>query len=73
MRIFRWVLLAIVTVASLWGGFAVNHDPAHEYWWDRIPFFFALFGFFGCLVIIFFSKSLGKLFLRKGDDYYDAD
>jgi hypothetical protein len=30
-------------------------------------------GFAACIVIIFFAKILGKLFLRKEDEYYDAD
>lgn len=68
-----WALLAIATAVSFWGGFTMPHDPAHAAWWDRIPAFFAFFGFAGCIVIIFFSKLLGKLFLRKKDDYYDAD
>lgn len=73
MKTMLWILLGIMTAASLLGGFAVPHDPAHEGWWSRIPAFFALFGFIGCLVIIVFAKSLGKLFLRKKGDYYDAD
>jgi hypothetical protein len=73
MRKLLWALLAIATIASLAGGFAIPHDPAHDAWWDRIPAFFALFGFLGCVAIIFLAKSLGKLFLRKRADYYDAD
>jgi uncharacterized membrane protein YhaH (DUF805 family) len=73
MKKLLWALFAIGAIASLWGGFAVPHDPAHDAWWNRIPVFFALFGFVGCIVIIFFAKILGKLFLRKGDEYYDAD
>ena len=73
MNKLRWALLAIATVVSLWGGIAVPHNPAHDAWWNRIPVFFALFGFFGCIGIIFLAKSLGKLFLRKGEDYYDVD
>jgi len=66
-------LLLIAAAVSVWAGFAAPHESAHAAWWDRIPVFFALFGFVGCIVIIFFAKSLGKLFLRKKDDYYDAD
>jgi len=73
MNKLRWALLAIATIVSLWGGFATPPNPAHDAWWNRIPVFFALFGFFGCILIIFFAKSLGKLFLRKREDYYDAD
>jgi len=72
MNRLLWGLLAIAAIVSLWGGFAAPHDPAHDAWWNRIPGFFAIFGFVGCIVIIFFAKLLGKLFLRKEDDYYDA-
>jgi hypothetical protein len=73
MNKLRWALLGVAALISLAGGFALPHDPAHDAWWNFIPAFFAFFGFLGCLLIIFFAKSLGKLFLRKGEDYYDAD
>jgi len=73
MKKLRWALLGIVAVISLLGGLATPHDPAHDAWWNSIPAFFSLFGFIGCILIIFFAKSLGKLFLRKGEGYYDAD
>ncbi|TSA47138.1 MAG: hypothetical protein D4R56_02650 [Deltaproteobacteria bacterium] len=73
MNKLRWALLVVSAVISLAAGFATPHDAAHEEWWNRIPAFFALFGFIGCIVIIFFAKSLGELFLRKREDYYDAD
>jgi hypothetical protein len=73
MNPLRWTLLGIAAAVSLAAGFALPHDPAHDAWWDRIPAFFALYGFIGCLLIIVFAKSLGKLFLRKREDYYDAD
>ncbi|MBU0575259.1 MAG: hypothetical protein KJ704_03340 [Proteobacteria bacterium] len=73
MNKLRWVLLGVAALISLAGGFAMHHDPTHDAWWNRVPAFFALFGFLGCLLIIFFAKWLGKLFLRKGEDYYDAD
>lgn len=73
MNVSRWILLGTAATASLLGGFVLPHDPAHDGWWNRIPAFFALYGFIGCLLIIVFAKSLGKLFLRKREDYYDAD
>lgn len=73
MNKLRWALLTIAAAVSLWGGFALPHDPAHDAWWNRIPAFFAFFGFLGCLLIIFSAKWVGKLFLRKGEDYYDVD
>lgn len=73
MRTLLWILLGTAAAVSLLGGFLLPLDPAHEAWWNRIPAFFALYGFIGCLVIIVFAKLLGKLFLRKKGDYYDAD
>jgi hypothetical protein len=66
-------LLAVAAVLTLLVGFWMPHDAAHDAWWNRIPAFFALFGFIGCLAIIFFAKFLGKVLLRKEEDYYDAD
>ncbi|HLA04615.1 MAG TPA: hypothetical protein VJZ16_01400 [Syntrophales bacterium] len=73
MNRLRWALLGIVAIISLLGGLAMPHDPVHEAWWNRIPGFFALFGFFGCLLIVVFAKLLGKFLLQKKEDYYDAD
>lgn len=65
--------LALAAVLSLLAGFWLPPDAAHDMWWNRIPAFFALFGFIGCLGIIFFAKFLGKVLLRKREGYYDAD
>ena len=46
-------------------------EEGHGYWWNRIPGFWAVFGFVGCVAIIFVSKAIGKLWLQKGEDYYD--
>jgi hypothetical protein len=73
MKRWHWTLLGITAIVALLAGFAMPHDTAHDAWWNRIPAFFALFGFIGCLVIIFFAKFLGKVLLRKQEDYYNAD
>lgn len=73
MNRLSWTLLGIVALISLLGGLAMPHDPVHDAWWNRIPGFFALFGFFGCLLIAVFAKLLGRFLLQKKEDYYDAD
>ena len=73
MNPLRWTLLGIAAAGSLVVEWALTYDHAHDAWWNWIPAFFALFGFFGCLLIIVFAKWLGKRFLRKREDYYDAD
>ncbi len=72
MKSWRRVLLGISMIISLLSGFVVPSDPAHAAWWHRIPAFFALFGFCGCLLILLFAKALGKFLLQKKEDYYDA-
>ena len=73
MNGLRWALVASAAVISLLVGFRMPPDAAHDAWWNRIPAFFAFFGFIGCLLIIFLAKFLGKVLLRKKEDYYDAD
>jgi hypothetical protein len=36
-----------------------------------LPFFSALYGFIGCIVIIIGSKALGRFWLQKDEDYYE--
>ena len=44
----------------------------HVYFsWAAFPAFNAVFGFLSCVVIIVVAKLLGKLWLQKGEDYYD--
>jgi len=44
-----------------------------EFPWSHIPGFFSLFGFLGCLAIIYGAKLLGHCWLQRGEDYYDKD
>ncbi len=48
--------------------------PRHHvmFFWDRIPGFNAIYGFISCLIIIVVSKTLGKWWLQKKEDYYDT-
>ena len=39
--------------------------------WEKIPFFWSLFGGLGCALIVYFSKGLGKLFIQQPEDFYD--
>jgi hypothetical protein len=59
--------LYLVLVLAL--GFLAPQEA--DGFWGTFPIFEAVFGFFGCLVIIFVSKALGHLFLQKKEDYYD--
>lgn len=56
MKRRAWIMLGVITLLS------VVLEP--QSW------FYAVYGFLGCSVIIFFSKALGKAFLQRREDYY---
>ena len=69
-----WIIgLGLLTIASLVGEFTGSHAHHGGHWWSGIPGFFIYFGFFGCLLLIYFAKKLGALILTKNEDYYDND
>jgi hypothetical protein len=39
---------------------------------EHLPAFWAAFGFLGCLLVFFFSKTYGHLGISRKEDYYDA-
>ena len=45
--------------------------PKHGHFaWEEAPFFFAVYGFIGCVSLIFIARVLRFLVKRK-EDYYD--
>lgn len=71
MKRIHWITLGVIGLASFAGELFGPHDPAHTGWWTGIPFFYALFGFVGCVIIVVFSKWLGKIGLQQKEGYYD--
>jgi hypothetical protein len=66
MKTLHWIILIAVLVMTLVA--QILTDP--YYWWDRILGFFAIFGFVGCLLIMFVAKFLGHIMVSKKPDYY---
>lgn len=63
MKTWHWIALAALTLISLILEMVVlNHT---------VPGFYILWGFFGCVVIIFVSKWIGNQFLFRDETYYD--
>ena len=56
--------------ASMLIGLFIQHEHPH-FWWEKIPFFDAIFGFLGCILIVIGSKALGHHWLQKDEDYYN--
>jgi hypothetical protein len=65
----RWLALAALFAASL----VAQARAELAYAWERIPGFYAFYGFLGCLAIIFVSKWLGRLFIQRDEGYYDRE
>lgn len=64
------ILSYIILAASVLAEFLVPSHGAHHLW-EKIPGFYALFGFATCAVMIIVSKLLGQYWLKRDEDYYD--
>ncbi len=40
--------------------------------WEKIPVFYALYGFVACVLLVVLAKQMRKVIMRK-EDYYDDD
>ncbi len=38
--------------------------------WEKIPAFYAIYGFIACVVLVVLAKEMRKVVMRK-EDYYD--
>ena len=71
MKKWHWIVLAVLTLASIVVSLTMHHSPEHSNFWDTFPVFWALFGFAGCFVLTVFAKIiLGKIIYKK-EDYYN--
>ncbi|HSW29173.1 MAG TPA: hypothetical protein VLH75_06710 [Longimicrobiales bacterium] len=65
-----WGALILVLAGSvLMDLFGPAKEPKNV--WD-VKAFFAVYGFVGCVAIIFVSKWLGAVWLQRDEDYYEA-
>ena len=70
MKKWHWIVLGLLTLVTLAMEFTVLSDHK-KHWWNSIPAFYILWGFFSCVAIVYVSKWLGKLFIFKAEDYYE--
>jgi drug/metabolite transporter (DMT)-like permease len=71
MNSWKWTALILIAIISLIVEFWMHHEP--HGWWSSIPAFWIIFGLLGCIGLIFFAKTLGKLLVNRKEDYYDAE
>lgn len=63
LRVF-YVLCAILVVVD----FVVHRHVYHD--WEKIPAFYAIYGFVGCVILVVIAKEMRKVIMRD-EDYYD--
>jgi hypothetical protein len=64
----RKMLVSAIVILGL--SFFTPTSNAH-FFWEKLPVFYALFGFAGCIVLIIISKTLGKFFIKRDENYYE--
>ncbi len=64
------VCLVVLVALVVWDALFVSKEHVHTFV-ERIPGFWAAFGFVACVVIIIVSKWFGHLGIMTREDYYD--
>ena len=64
------ISLVVLAALVLWDALFVSKEHVHTFV-ERIPGFWAAFGFVACVVIIIVSKWFGHLGIMTREDYYD--
>jgi hypothetical protein len=67
-RLFRFLYGACVLLLVL--DFILHRHVLHA--WEKLPGFYALFGFTACVTLVLVAKAMRRL-LRRPEDYYDVD
>lgn len=66
LKIIFYIALAVAVVSDFFVVREYVHFP-----WEYVPGFYALFGFFACVIIIILAKAIGHNWLMKKENYYD--
>jgi len=70
MKNWHWIILGLLFLVTLVFEFTYLADY-DSHWWNSIPAFYALFGFVGCIVIIYVAKFIAKNIVNRDINYYD--
>lgn len=71
MKRLLWILLGLTLAASVVADFVGPSKEVSHVWDHKV--FFAIYGFVGCVVIVYVSKWLGKYWLQRPEDYYEGE
>jgi hypothetical protein len=70
MKVWMWILLIGLMLAAMFGEIILPHSSTTA-WWSGVYFFWAIFGFVGCIVLIYFAKYIFKAIVQRKESYYD--
>lgn len=65
LKVF-YVICAVLVLLD----FIVHRHIVHD--WEKLPGFYAIYGFVGCVLLVLIAKGLRK-FLMRGENYYQGD
>ena len=68
MKRWHWFAIGAIVMGSVVAEQFAHHE--HHYWFTDIPAFFVVYGFVGCVAIIYLSKWYGKHGVQRPEDYY---
>lgn len=71
LRTVVWICCGLIALVVLIDIFAVDKEHAHTAI-EKIPGFWAVFGFVACVLIIILSKWFGHAGIMTREDYYDS-
>lgn len=63
LKVF-YLICGLLVVAD----FIVHRHIYHD--WEKIPAFYAIYGFLGCVILVLIAKQMRKVLMR-GESYYD--
>ena len=63
LKVF-YVICGLLVLAD----FIVHRHIYHD--WEKIPAFYAIYGFVGCVVLVLIAREMRKVLMRS-EDYYD--
>lgn len=65
-RVRRYFYIALIVLLVI-DFFTTKHG---HFPWEEAPGFYAVYGFIGCVSLIFIAKGL-RLLVKRKEDYYD--
>lgn len=71
LLLWSYAVLALIALTEIIVRYLVAAEPAH-FWFEELPAWGSFYGLISCIAIVVVSKLLGKLWLMRGEHYYDS-